>query len=144
MADPLGGPPTNFSSSPYMHPFRPASIMNANRFDEGYSEDTRSQNETDMVMGAGDSGMEPDAQQFSLPDWILGLDEQQRSGMSRMGAHRKGSADTDQRNRVLHSAIATNLLNSQHRREIKPTSASRPCDTPSARNHLPDPLIPRT
>ncbi|KAF3037811.1 hypothetical protein E8E12_006372 [Didymella heteroderae] len=79
MADPLGGPPTNFSSSPFMHPFRPASIMNANRFDEGYSEDTRSQNETDMVMGAGDSGMEPEAQQFSLPDWIMGLDEQQRS-----------------------------------------------------------------
>ncbi|KAJ4342049.1 hypothetical protein N0V87_001375 [Didymella glomerata] len=62
-----------------MHPFRPASIMNASRFDEGYSEDTRSQNETDMVMGAGDSGMEPEAQQFSLPDWIMGLDEQQRS-----------------------------------------------------------------
>ncbi|KAF9699931.1 hypothetical protein EKO04_001493 [Ascochyta lentis] len=79
MADPLRGPPADFSSSPYMHPFRPASIMNASRFDEGYSEDTRSQNETDMVMGAGDSGMESDAQQFSLPDWILGLDEQQRS-----------------------------------------------------------------
>lgn len=63
-----------------MHPFRPASIMNTTRFDEGYSEDTRSQNETDMVMAAGDSGMEPEAQQFSLPDWILGLDEQQRSG----------------------------------------------------------------
>ena len=54
--------------------------MNATRFDEGYSEDTRSQNETDMVMGAGDSGMEPEAQQFSLPHWMLGLDEQQRSG----------------------------------------------------------------
>ena len=80
MADPLGGPPTNFSSSPYMHPFRPASIMNTNRFDEGYSEDTRSQNETDLVMGAGDSGMESETQQFSLPDWIMGLDEQQRSG----------------------------------------------------------------
>ncbi|KAF1923124.1 WD40 repeat-like protein [Didymella exigua CBS 183.55] len=79
MAGPLGGPPTNLSRSPYMHPFRPASIMNANRFDEGYSEDTRSQHETDMVMGAGDSGIKPEAQQFSLPDWILGLDEQQRS-----------------------------------------------------------------
>lgn len=79
MADALGGPPTNFSSSPYMHPFRPASIMNANRFDEGYSEDTRSQHETDMVMGA-DSGMEPESQSCSLPDWILGLNEQQREG----------------------------------------------------------------
>lgn len=93
MASPLGGPPANFSGSPYMHPFRPAAVMNANRFDEGYSEDTRSQNETDMVMGAGDSGMEPDAQQFSLPDWILGLDEQQRSGMSRSCASLTANAD---------------------------------------------------
>ncbi|KAH6633452.1 hypothetical protein C7974DRAFT_171875 [Boeremia exigua] len=72
--DPLGSPP---------YSFRPASAMAASRFDEGYSEDTRSQNETDMIMGAGDSGMEPgvdpDALRFSLPDWMLGLDEQQRS-----------------------------------------------------------------
>ncbi|KAJ4991978.1 f-box wd-40 repeat-containing protein [Stagonosporopsis vannaccii] len=79
MAGPLGGPPTDFSSPPYMHPFRPASAMHTSRFDEGYSEDTRSQNETDMVMSAGDSGMEPESQQFSLPDWIMSLDEQQRS-----------------------------------------------------------------
>ncbi|KAJ8105823.1 hypothetical protein OPT61_g9948 [Boeremia exigua] len=79
MADPLGGPPTGFSTPPYMHPFRPASAMNASRFDEGYSEDTRSQTETDMVMGAGDSGMEPEAQQF---DWIMGLGEQQRSDIA--------------------------------------------------------------
>jgi F-box and WD-40 domain protein 1/11 len=94
MASPLGGPPTNFSTSPYLpHPFRPAAVMNASRFDEGYSEDTRSQNETDMVMGAGDSGMEPDMQQFSLPDWIMGLDEQQRSGMSRARALPGHTAD---------------------------------------------------
>ena len=35
--------------------------MNTSRFDEGYSEDTRSQHETDMVMGAGDSGNITDA-----------------------------------------------------------------------------------
>lgn len=85
MSGPLRGPPADFSTPPYMHPFRPASTMHASRFDEGYSEDTRSQNETDMVMGAGDSGMEPESQQFSLPDWIESLDEQQRSGM--LSAH---------------------------------------------------------
>jgi F-box and WD-40 domain protein 1/11 len=72
-----------------MHPFRPAAVMNASRFDEGYSEDTRSQNETDMVMGVGESGMDPD--QFSLPDWILGLDEQQRSGELRLHPRKRDS-----------------------------------------------------
>lgn len=114
MADPLGGPPTHFSTSPYMHPFRPASAMNANRFDEGYSEDTRSQNETDMVMGAGDSGMEPEAQQFSLPDWILGLDEQQRSGTSSPRALLDWVANKAQRNCVCHSTIITNRIDSRH------------------------------
>lgn len=85
-----------------MHPFRPASIMNANRFDEGYSEDTRSQHETDMVMGAGDSGMEPESQQYSLPDWIMGLDEQQREGQLRQRARQCQTADTAQRNCVRH------------------------------------------
>lgn len=143
MADPLGGPPTNFSSSPYMHPFRPASIMNANRFDEGYSEDTRSQNETDMVMGAGDSGMESDAQQFSLPDWILGLDEQQRSGMSRLHARREKTTNEAQRNRIRHFTITTDLVDSRHCREIEPTTTPRPCNVPPTRNHLPNPLISR-
>lgn len=85
-----------------MHPFRPASIMNANRFDEGYSEDTRSQHETDMVMGAGDSGMESESQQYSLPDWIMGLDEQQREGQLRQRARQCQTADTAQRNCVRH------------------------------------------
>lgn len=66
-----------------MHPFRPASSMSANRFDEGYSEDTRSQNDgSDMLMrtdgGLGD--MEASAQ-FGLPDWVVGLSESERSGM---------------------------------------------------------------
>jgi hypothetical protein len=96
-----------------MHPFRPASIMNANRFDEGYSEDTRSQHETDMVMGAGDSGMESEAQQFGLPDWIMGLDEQQRSGMLRLRAQPEQTANQAQRNRIRHSTIVTDLIHSR-------------------------------
>lgn len=89
--------------------------MNANRFDEGYSEDTRSQHETDMVMGAGDSGMESETQQFSLPDWIMGLDEQQRSGMLSPDAQPVQTANQAQRNCVRYSTIITNLINSGHR-----------------------------
>ncbi|KAH7383368.1 hypothetical protein BKA66DRAFT_417803 [Pyrenochaeta sp. MPI-SDFR-AT-0127] len=81
MAGPLGNP-AQFSGPPYMHPFRPASSMSANRFDEGYSEDTRSQNGSDMVMRTdlrlSDGDMEPDSQ-FSLPDWVMALSENERS-----------------------------------------------------------------
>ncbi len=66
------------------HPYRPAaSLISANRFDEGYSEDTRSQNgsdavmRTDMRLGEGDMETDP---QFSLPDWVLTLSESERSG----------------------------------------------------------------
>jgi F-box and WD-40 domain protein 1/11 len=98
-----------------MHPFRPASVMNANRFDEGYSEDTRSQNETDMVMGAGDSGMEAEGQQFSLPDWIMGLDEQQRSGMLRPIVQSEQTANVVYRNCIRYSTIVTDLIDSWDR-----------------------------
>ncbi|KAF1845315.1 WD40 repeat-like protein [Cucurbitaria berberidis CBS 394.84] len=81
MAGPLGNP-TPFSAPPYMHPFRPASSMSANRFDEGYSEDTRSQSGSDMVMrtdvGLGEGDLEP-ASPFSLPDWVMALSEHERS-----------------------------------------------------------------
>ncbi|KAL6158752.1 hypothetical protein ACJBU6_02853 [Exserohilum turcicum] len=56
--------------------------MSANRFDEGYSEDTRSQNESDMVMHTdvrlSDAHREP-ALPYSLPDWVLALSESERS-----------------------------------------------------------------
>lgn len=59
--------------------------MSANRFDEGYSEDTRSQNESDMVMHTdvrlSDAHREP-ALPYSLPDWVLALSESERSGTS--------------------------------------------------------------
>lgn len=143
MASPLGSAPADFSDSPYMHPFRPAAVMNANRFDEGYSEDTRSQNETDMVMGAGDSGMDPAAQQFSLPDYILGLDEQQRSGMSTSCASLGTTADMISRNRFLHPALVTNLIHRQDRRETESSSAPGPCSVPSSRDHIPDLVVSR-
>ncbi|KAG9188959.1 hypothetical protein G6011_05827 [Alternaria panax] len=82
MAGPLGTPNAQFSTSPYMHPFRPASSMSANRFDEGYSEDTRSQNEGDMAMRSDvqltDSDMGANAP-FVLPDWVMALSENERS-----------------------------------------------------------------
>jgi F-box and WD-40 domain protein 1/11 len=66
-----------------MHPFRPASSMSANRFDEGYSEDTRSQSGNDMVMQndlrAAEDGLQPDSQ-LILPDWVVALSESERSG----------------------------------------------------------------
>lgn len=59
--------------------------MSANRFDEGYSEETRSQTENDTVMRGDtqltDGEAEPDAP-FTLPDWVLGLSEHERSGTS--------------------------------------------------------------
>ncbi|KAJ4359580.1 uncharacterized protein N0V89_000135 [Didymosphaeria variabile] len=56
--------------------------MSASRFDEGYSEDTRSQTGSDMVMrtdsqlGAG--GIDPDLQ-YALPDWVMHMAESERS-----------------------------------------------------------------
>lgn len=56
--------------------------MSISRFDEGYSEDTRSQNGSDMVMRTdvrlSDGDMEPDLP-FHLPDWVLALSENERS-----------------------------------------------------------------
>lgn len=58
--------------------------MSASRFDEGYSEDTRSQTGSDMVMRTesrlGEGGMEQDMQ-YSLPDWVMHMTEGERSGM---------------------------------------------------------------
>ncbi|KAF1911347.1 WD40-repeat-containing domain protein [Ampelomyces quisqualis] len=82
MAGPLGNSAAQFSGPPYMHPFRPASSMSANRFDEGYSEDTRSQSGSDMVSRSdfrlADDGIEPDSS-FNLPDWVMALSEGERS-----------------------------------------------------------------
>lgn len=57
--------------------------MSSNRFDEGYSEDTRSQSGSDMVMRTdsrlGDGiGTDQDPQ-YPLPDWVLNMSENDRS-----------------------------------------------------------------
>ncbi|KAF1829253.1 WD40 repeat-like protein [Decorospora gaudefroyi] len=87
MAAPVGNSHVQFSGPAYMHPFRPASSMSANRFDEGYSEDTRSQNESDTAMRGdtrlSDGDMEPESP-FALPDWVLALSEQERSEFAYM------------------------------------------------------------
>jgi F-box and WD-40 domain protein 1/11 len=77
---------TPFVGPSYLQAFRPASAMGANRFDEGYSEDTRSQSGSDMVMrmelrlGEG-MGLDQDPQ-YPLPDWVLSMGESERSGES--------------------------------------------------------------
>ncbi|PVH94319.1 WD40 repeat-like protein [Periconia macrospinosa] len=76
MAAPLNNP-SAFTTPSYLQAFRPASSMNANRFDEGYSEDTRSQTGSDLVM-RGEGGLELDLQ-YSLPDWVLEMSEDARS-----------------------------------------------------------------
>jgi F-box and WD-40 domain protein 1/11 len=78
MTGSVGNPPAQLGGPPYMHPFRPASSMSANRFDEGYSEDTPSHSEGDMPMTAG--GQSDSLQ--GLPDWVLALSEAERSGAS--------------------------------------------------------------
>ena len=65
--------------------FRPASLMNSNRFDEGYSEDTRSQSGSDMVLvsrlgeSMGVAGLDQDSQP-PLPEWVMSMTEPERSG----------------------------------------------------------------
>lgn len=91
MAGPLSNSAAQFSGPPYMHPFRPVSSMSANRFDEGYSEDTRSQSGSDMVMRSdfrlAEDAMQPDSP-FSLPDWVMALSEGERSGAFILAGHR--------------------------------------------------------
>lgn len=85
MAGPVAST-TPFAAPAYLQSFRPASSMSASRFDEGYSEDTRSQTGSDMVVRTdsrpGESGMEQDLQ-YALPDWVMQMPENERSGMYR-------------------------------------------------------------
>ena len=77
--------PVPFSNPPYIAAFQSAASMNAPfKIDEGYSEETRSQNESDAPMRSGsrDSDL-PDqeaATMLPLPEWVLGLSETDRSG----------------------------------------------------------------
>lgn len=76
-----------FAPPPYIQAFRPAFSMSANRFDEGYSEDTRSQSGSDMLLrtdsrlGEGMGGIGTDLDpQYPLPEWVLSMSENERSG----------------------------------------------------------------
>jgi F-box and WD-40 domain protein 1/11 len=73
-----------FVGPPYLQTFRPASSMSSNRFDEGYSEDTRSQSGSDMLMRTdirlGDGINLDQDSQYPLPDWVLTMTENDRSG----------------------------------------------------------------
>ena len=85
MAGPLGsngvGP---FGGASYLPTFRPSSSMNAVfKLDEGYSEDTRSQSGSDTIMRTDSrlgEGLDQDTQ-FPLPEWVLNMNEGDRSGM---------------------------------------------------------------
>lgn len=59
--------------------------MNSNKIDEGYSEEDRSQSGSDFLMRMetrlGDAvGMIQDPQ-YPLPEWVLSMNETERSGM---------------------------------------------------------------
>jgi hypothetical protein len=92
--------------------------MSANRFDEGYSEETRSQHESDLVMRSdmrlSDGEMEPDSP-FILPDWVLALSENERSGMLEDTTICPIHANPMTRICIRHPALAANLINSRHR-----------------------------
>ena len=84
MSGPLGSSAA-FPTPSYLQAFRPTSSMSANtKFDEGYSEDTRSQTGSDLAMRAdgrlGDGAVEQDMQ-YALPDWVMQMSEHERSGM---------------------------------------------------------------
>ena len=53
------------------------------KLDEGYSEDTRSQSGSDTIMRTDSrlgEGLDQDTQ-FPLPEWVLNMNEGDRSGM---------------------------------------------------------------
>lgn len=84
MAGELNNDTARFVAPPYLQAFRPASSMSANKIDEGYSEDTRSQSGSDLVMRLdprlGESAAMDQEPQFSLPEWVLNMSEPERSG----------------------------------------------------------------
>ena len=76
----------NTTMQTYMQAFRPTSSMSANRFDEGYSEDTRSQSGSDTVIRTDSrlaQGFPRDLDPlYPLPDVVLAMNLRDRSGSS--------------------------------------------------------------
>jgi F-box and WD-40 domain protein 1/11 len=61
----------------------PAAMHSSFRLDEGFSEDTRSQSGSEATVRADsrvEDGPEQVHQNHSLPEWILGMNESDRSG----------------------------------------------------------------
>ncbi|KAF2656340.1 WD40 repeat-like protein [Lophiostoma macrostomum CBS 122681] len=78
-----GSNAAQFAAPPYIQAFRPAFAISSSRFDEGYSEDTRSQSGSDLAMRTdlrlGETlGMDQDVQ-YPLPEWVMGMNETERS-----------------------------------------------------------------
>lgn len=78
-------PPGSYAPNPTLAALKSLGVVGQPpfRLDEGYSEDTRSQSGASDAfrMDAGaDEAMEHDYEQM-LPDWLLAMSEEQRSGM---------------------------------------------------------------
>jgi hypothetical protein len=121
--------------------------MISSRFDEGYSEDTRSQSGSDLVMRTdsrlGEAmGMDQDAQ-YPLPDWVMNMNETERSGMARPSLISCGMLMRRRRIRLRAPPLSADLLDSRHSGEAEPPTSPRPCRTPPTRDNVPDLLVPR-
>ncbi len=72
-------------SQTYRASFQTHQMLTPFKLDEGYSEETRSQTGSDAAVepefGAGATHNQGPAQLTGLPDWIMALPEQHRSGM---------------------------------------------------------------
>ncbi|KAK4985301.1 hypothetical protein LTR50_006052 [Elasticomyces elasticus] len=84
MADTLrDGPPSHFHPSLYPQAFHPSPpLRHSSKIDEGYSEETRSQADSDTPMhldSASDDMDHNHGQMFAIPDIVLGMSEEQRS-----------------------------------------------------------------
>lgn len=87
MAGPAPADSSPYSQAPtYLQAFQPSATMSANKIDEGYSEDTRSQGSSDTLMrleaALGEAAMMDEDQQYPLPESVLCMNESERSGTS--------------------------------------------------------------
>lgn len=151
MATPLNnnpGPPFNVPQS-YLQAFRPTSMSSSNRFDEGYSEETRSQTGSDLVIRP-DSSLEDTVvmdqdPQHSLPDWVLNMSESERSGMKYYLIQKLGDTIqlTYHRICIRTSTVAPDILNRKYSGKAQSSVTSGSCHDPASRSYLPNILLPQ-